>query len=121
MVTSVSGLTRSGLADFVVQRLSAYVMVLYTLCLIGFFISNSITYESLHQMFDHPVMRWFTFFALLSMAAHAWIGVWTVGTDYIREPAFGAGATWLRGLYQLACVTLILVYVAFGIQILWGL
>ena len=36
MVTSATSLTRSGLSDFVVQRVSAVILALYTLCVVGF-------------------------------------------------------------------------------------
>ena len=36
-VTNVTSLTRSGLADFVIQRVSAVILAVYTLCVLGFF------------------------------------------------------------------------------------
>ena len=38
MVTQVTSLTRSGLSDFLVQRVSAVIIALYTLCVLGFFL-----------------------------------------------------------------------------------
>ncbi len=38
MVTQIMSLTRSGLADFVIQRASAYILAAYTFCLLGFFL-----------------------------------------------------------------------------------
>ena len=38
MVKNVTSLSRSGLSDFVLQRFSAAVMALYTLCVLGFFL-----------------------------------------------------------------------------------
>ena len=37
MVTNITGFGRSGIADFVLQRVSAAVLGLYGLCLGGFF------------------------------------------------------------------------------------
>ena len=34
-VTNVTSLTRSGLSDFVIQRVSAVIMAVYTLCVLG--------------------------------------------------------------------------------------
>ena len=40
MVTQVLSLTRSGLADFVIQRVTAVILAAYTFCLVGFFLSR---------------------------------------------------------------------------------
>ena len=40
MVTQVMSLSRSGLADFVVQRVTAVILAAYTFYLIGFFIGD---------------------------------------------------------------------------------
>jgi len=47
--------------------------------------------------------------------------MWTIGTDYIREAHVGPRATLLRGLYQVLCVGVLFLYVAWGLQIFWGL
>ena len=52
-----------------------------------------LTYEMWSSLFEGTAMRIFTLLALLSMAAHVWIGLWSVSTDYIK-------ATGLRFLFQ---------------------
>jgi len=64
-------------------------------------------------------MKVFSTLAVLATAAHAWIGMWTVGTDYIRAHYFGAHATALRVIYQFACLAALFVYVVVGLQIFW--
>ena len=54
MVTNVTSLTRSGLADFLVQRISAVVLALYTLCVFGFLL---VTEENPIQSSDVPIQR----------------------------------------------------------------
>lgn len=120
MVTNIASLTRNGLADFVLQRLSAYILTLYAFCLLSIFLAQP-DYESLRSTFTNPVMRWFSFLAILSISAHAWVGVWTVGTDYITAQTFGRFGVWLRGIYQLACVAIIFTFIAWGSHILWSL
>ena len=45
MVTQVMSLTRSGLADFVIQRATAVILAAYTFCLLGFFLGTTpVTY-----------------------------------------------------------------------------
>lgn len=120
-VTNVTSLTRSGLADFVVQRVTAVILALYTLCLVGFFlVTPDLSHAVLAEYFGSTVMRLFSTLAVLATAAHAWIGMWTVGTDYIRPHYFGAHATAWRMLYQGGCLLLLFGYVGWGLQIFWS-
>lgn len=120
MLTSITSLTRNGLGDFVLQRLSAYLLTLYFLLLLGFFLTEP-GYSELRMFFSHAVINSFTLLAVLSLAVHAWIGLWTIGGDYIQERAFGRFHTWLRGIYQIVCGLMLFFYVAWCAQILWSL
>ena len=40
MVTTVTSLGRSGLSDWMIQRISAWVMTAYLVFIVGYFISN---------------------------------------------------------------------------------
>ena len=120
-MTNVMSLTRSGLADFVIQRVSAVVLAVYTLCVAGFFLINpGLGHETLVAYFDHPAMLAFSTLAVLATAAHAWIGMWTVGTDYIRPHYFGRHATAYRLTYQFGCLAILFVYVVWALQIFWA-
>jgi succinate dehydrogenase / fumarate reductase membrane anchor subunit len=122
VVTNVTSLTRSGLADFVVQRVSAVIIALYTLCVLGFFIvTPGVAYGQLVSYLGSTPMQLFSTLAVLSTAAHAWIGMWTIGTDYIQEHYFGAHATTFRLLYQAGVIGVLFLYVAWALQLFWGL
>jgi len=122
MVINVTSLSRSGLSDFVLQRASAVVMALYTLCVLGFFMANpGVTHAGLKAYFGSEPMLVFSTLMVLSTAAHAWIGMWTVGTDYIRPHYFGAHATAFRLVYQAGVVALIFLYVVWALQVFWTL
>ncbi len=122
MVTSVMGLSRSGVTDFVIQRVTAIIIAAYMFCVLGFFVVNAeVTHADLVAWFSGPIMRIFTTLAVLSTAAHAWIGMWTVGTDYIREHYFGAHATVFRFIYLLGSILVLFVYVLWALMIFWGI
>ena len=122
MVKNVTSLSRSGLSDFVLQRVSAAVMALYTLCVFGFFLATpEMSHAKLVGYFGSPVMLAFSTLLVLSTAAHAWIGMWTVGTDYIQAHYFGAHATSFRLLYQAGCIVVIFLYVLWALQLFWSL
>ena len=129
MVTAVTNLGRSGLSDWLVQRVSAVILLAYTLCLGGFIVGNpEVGYEEWHALFQTTAMRVFSMLALLALVAHAWIGLWAVSTDYLIERVLyiklGAGiaakANLLRGLFQVACGLVVFTYLIWGIEIFWG-
>jgi succinate dehydrogenase membrane anchor subunit len=119
MVTQVLSLTRSGLADFVVQRLTAVILAAYTLCLLGFFLGDPVTYASLTGFFWSTPMQLFSTLASLSIVTHAWVGMWTIGTDYLRPAHIGVAATTIRFAYQLACLLALFVYLIWSLQLIW--
>lgn len=119
MVTSVTSFGRSGLSDWLVQRVSAVILLAWFLC-VGASLLGGIDYAGWKAMFELTSMRIFTLLAILSLAAHAWIGMWSVGTDYLTERMMGKAGNVLRLVYQIACSLAIFVYVVWGIQILWG-
>ena len=122
MVTNVTSLTRSGLSDFLVQRVTAVILTLYTLCVGGFFLVNpGMTHAELLGYFSSTPMVIFSTLAVLATAAHAWIGMWTVGTDYIREHYFGKHSTTFRMVYQAGCLMILFLYVVWGLDLFWSL
>lgn len=122
MVTNVTSLSRSGLSDFVIQRVSAVVMALYTVCIVGFFaITPELNHQVLVGYFGSLGMQLFSTLTVLATAAHAWIGMWTVGTDYIRPHYFGRHHTAFRLGYQAACLLILFGYVAWALIIFWSL
>ncbi len=113
-VSSVTSLGRSGVSDWLMQRVSAYVLAVYTVVLFVFVIVNpGMSYDTWVGLFSQTWFRIFTLMALLSLGAHAWVGLWTVTTDYMK-------AALPRFLVQAACILTMFVYVVWGIQILWG-
>ena len=122
MVTNVTSFSRSGLSDFVIQRISAVILALYTACIVGFFVvTPNVDYATLSGFFGGQAMKVFSTMALLATAAHAWIGMWTIGTDYVRDHYFGSGATVYRFIYLAVCLFVLFLYVVWGLQIFWSL
>ncbi len=114
MVTSITSFGRSGLYDWMIQRVSAVVLLGYTIFMMGYLLFNAdMDYQQWSTLFNGTAMRIFTLLALLSLAAHAWIGLWSVTTDYIKP-------TGIRFIVQSGCGLLTFIYVVWGIQILWG-
>lgn len=114
MVASVTNLGRSGLYDWVIQRLTAVILALYTLFLLGFVIASpDLQFAQWQGLFAQTWMKVFTLVALMSICAHAWVGMWTISTDYLK-------ATAVRFAFQLVCAGFLFVYLVWGIDILWS-
>ncbi len=122
MVTAVTSFGRSGLYDWLIQRISAVVMTAYVCFLLGFILTRpELQYADWRALFSQLWMRVFSLITLVSIAAHAWIGLWAVLTDYLTTRALGAKATVLRLLAQMLLGVVAVTYVVWGIEILWGL
>jgi len=122
MVKSVTSLGRSGLSDWLLQRISAAVMTAYLFFMVGYFFSNpELSYAQWVNLHSSLVMRIFSLLTILSIAAHAWIGMWCVLTDYVTVRLMGPKATAIRMFFQLAMIAIILLYVIWALDILWGI
>lgn len=121
MVTNVTNFSRSGLYDWMVQRVSAVVLAAYFIFLIGYLVASpGLGYAEWHALFSHTAMRIFSLLALVALIVHAWVGMWTITTDYLTPMAIGRWATGVRFLVQAACGVLQFVVFVWGVQILWG-
>ncbi len=121
MVTAVTNLGRSGLYDWLVQRVSGVVLLAYFTfigCYIGF--NGDMTFDQWQGLFQHTAMRVFSVAAVLSVALHAWIGLWCVLTDYLTPRLLGPKANWMRGIASVVCGVTLFTYVVWGIQIVWA-
>ena len=115
MVTSVTNFGRSGAYDWLMQRVSAVILALYTVFIVGFMLfSGDLNYDTWSALFAKTWVRIFTLMALVSLGAHAWVGLWTISTDYLKNGI-------LRFIFQAACGLVMFVYFVWGVQILWGL
>lgn len=122
MVTNVSSLGSNGVYDWLVQRVSAVILLAWIFCVGGSVLfSPDMSYETWRGLFDTTAMRVFSLAALLSLCAHAWIGMWTVATDYLTPAMLGKAAMAVRLLFQLVCLLVLFVYFVWCVQILWSI
>jgi succinate dehydrogenase / fumarate reductase membrane anchor subunit len=121
MVTSVTSFGRSGLYDWLIQRVGAVAMAAYVIFLTLYIAVNpDLTFEQWHALFGQLWMRVFSLVTLLSFISHAWIGLWVVLTDYLIERLMGGKATVLRIFAQIVLGGVAFTYLVWGIEILWG-
>ena len=121
MVINVTSFSRSGLSDWIIQRFSAVILAAYTVFILAVLVfMPELNYESWREVFSKNSVRLFSVISLLALCGHAWVGMWTVGTDYLTGRQLGGKGTFIRLIYQSFCVLLIAVYLLWGIQIFWG-
>jgi succinate dehydrogenase / fumarate reductase membrane anchor subunit len=104
----------SGLRDWKIQRLSAVILALYGAYLFLMAWGHTTDFESWVLVFEHPSVRASTIVALFALLFHAWIGVWTITTDYLK-------ATAVRLLVQGLVVCLLGGYGLWGFMIVEGM
>lgn len=114
MGLNVTSYTGNGLRDWVMQRITAIILVAYTITLCVFFARHmSVSYQEWRDLFDSVAMQIFTLLAILSLMIHAWIGIWTVTTDYIK-------CAGIRITVQILIRLALFIMLVWGILILWG-
>lgn len=115
MVSSVTSLTRSGMKDWFVQRISAVYMAIYLIFMVGAIALHTVhaelTYLDWMLMFGHIWFKIATMIFLFSLLFHAWIGVWTIFTDYIH-------CRWVRGILMTLVLISLLVFAVLGLWII---
>lgn len=115
MVTSVTSLTGNGLKDWLIQRVSAIYLLGCLFVLLGYFMTHpSLTYEEWSILFHCHVVKAVTILALWMLLLHAWIGIWTVTTDYLHN-------TRLRVSVQVLVALFLSAQFIWGLMIVWGL
>jgi succinate dehydrogenase / fumarate reductase membrane anchor subunit len=122
MVTNVTNFSRSGLYDWMAQRVSAVVLGCFFLFMLTFLVTHpGLTFSDWRGLFSQSWMRIFTLLAILATSVHAWVGMWTITTDYLTPMALGKWATGVRFLVQAFCGMLMFVLFVWGVRILWGI
>ncbi len=115
MVEPATSLGRSGLQDWLIQRISAVILAVYTIFLAAYLILHSeLSFEVWRGLFATNLMRYGSGLALLCLVAHAWIGIWTVIKDYIKP-------TIVRLLVLIIVAAALIVYFVWGLRIFWGI
>lgn len=103
-----------GLKDWLVQRITAVLMIVYTgLLTVLTIIYQPESYEDFKALFS---IQWIKIASLLfftGLCWHAWVGVRNVLMDYAHPMA-------IRLTLQVTCIVALLSYLIWFLDILWG-
>ncbi|WP_312081076.1 succinate dehydrogenase, hydrophobic membrane anchor protein [Acinetobacter schindleri] len=118
---SATGLTGSGSRDWFLQRVSAVVLAVYTVIVLGWILLNGgFNFEQWYGFMMTTPMKILSLLAVFSLVAHAWIGMWQVFTDYVTTRQMGPSASGLRIVLISAVIIAVLAYAIWAIQIFWA-
>lgn len=113
MVTRPVSGAHYGLRDWLAQRITAILMALYAVILIGFGLKNlPISFQEWQEFIYHPWLRFISFLVFLAVVFHAWVGMRDVFMDYVRH-------TGARLTLQVVVIVLLMAYTLWAAQILW--
>jgi succinate dehydrogenase / fumarate reductase membrane anchor subunit len=103
-----------GLVDWLAQRVTAVIMILYTLLALGVLAwHGGLDHAAWRALFAHDGFRVATFVFIVALLYHAWIGMRNISMDYVKPLA-------VRLPLQVAIVTALVAYAGWTIGILWG-
>jgi succinate dehydrogenase / fumarate reductase membrane anchor subunit len=105
-----------GLRDWLAQRVTAALMVLFTLIVLAqvLFTSGEMGYDKWAGIFSAQWMKALTFSIFFALAYHVWVGVRDVWMDYIKPVG-------LRLVLQVFTLVWLVSCLGWAIQVLWRL
>ena len=102
-----------GLTGWLAQRITAVLMVLYTLLIVAVFLFvRPGDFTAWKALFGYGWMRIATLLFFVSLFAHAWVGVRDILMDYIKP-------TGLRLALEVLVILALVSYGAWAAHILW--
>ncbi len=103
-----------GLRDWLAQRVTAVVMVVYTVVFLGALLTHSpVGFAGWKSFIGHGAMRVLTLLFFLSLFYHAWIGMRDILMDYIQP-------TGVRLFLEVLVILALVGYTIWTISILWS-
>jgi succinate dehydrogenase / fumarate reductase membrane anchor subunit len=104
-----------GLRDWLIQRITAVVMALYSVTMAGYLLlQNDLDYDVWTGLFSSQTVRTFTLLFMLGLFYHAWIGIRDIVMDYVKSAA-------VRLVIYVLVILALLLYSIWSVQILWGM
>ncbi|MCY3857886.1 MAG: succinate dehydrogenase, hydrophobic membrane anchor protein [Gammaproteobacteria bacterium] len=111
--------SKRGLIDFIAQRLTAVIIGIYVIHIaVIFALNGDMDYVAWRGYFTSGYSLLLSSLTVLAIVVHSWIGMWTIGTDYIR----GSGiANKLRLGYQALIGVVLIAFLIWSLGLIWGL
>jgi succinate dehydrogenase / fumarate reductase membrane anchor subunit len=103
-----------GVRDWLAQRVTAIVMVIYTVILLGTFLTaQNFNYEGWASLFSRQWFKLFSLVTFFGLYYHVWVGLRDIWMDYVKNAGIKLALQFATVLWLLACA-------AWTVQILWS-
>ena len=103
-----------GLRDWIAQRVTAVIMVVYTALILSVVAGlPQMDYQHWKVLWQTPLVRYASVLFMASLLLHAWIGVRNIVMDYVKYAV-------LRLTLYVLVIGALLGYAIWSVQILWG-
>ena len=103
-----------GWRDWLVQRVTAVVMTLYTILILGLLLwYGGLDFAAWKSTFGNEAFRVSTFVFMIALFWHSWVGVRNILMDYVKPVT-------LRLTLQVLVIGALIGYTGWTIQVLWG-
>ncbi len=104
-----------GLRDWLSQRITAALMVLFTLAVVvQVLLPGEMGYDRWAGIFAAQWMKVLTFVVIVSLAYHVWVGMRDVWMDYVKPVG-------VRLVLQVFTITWLVGCTGWAVQVLWRL
>lgn len=104
-----------GLRDWAMQRITAVVMVVYTVLFLFFLmgLAGAKDYSAWQAFFDKTWVKVFTHTTFIALFLHAWVGMRDLWMDYIKP-------FYLRFFLQAATIVWFVGCAVYSFYVIWG-
>ena len=103
-----------GLRDWLSQRITAIVMLVYTVLFLGILLwHGGLDYPTWKGLFAGNAFRIATFVFMVALLWHAWVGMRNILMDYAKPMS-------VRLTLQVAVICVLIAYGGWTVQVLWG-
>jgi succinate dehydrogenase / fumarate reductase membrane anchor subunit len=102
-----------GVRDWIAQRVTAVIMLVYTAVILSALAGlPRVDYWQWKVLWQTPIVKYATVLFVLSLLLHAWIGVRNIFMDYVKDPG-------LRLTLYVLVIAALAWYAIWSVQILW--
>lgn len=109
-------LKRNGVREWIFQRFSNLLIIVFAAVYIGLILAmDNINYESWQNMHNALWFKAFSTFTLVVVMLNSILAGWQIGTDYTQKVPVPGFTPLFHGVY----LVLSLVFLGFGLYILW--
>ena len=110
----------SGTKDFIIIRVCAVLILLYSIYLSSFFIAtDGVNYKVWSSFFQSPLNKILTSVFFIAFAIHTWRGTWAIASDYLTPKFFGNSGKYAYLIFRLFIAALIAMVLTWSFFIIW--